>query len=226
MTLGKWIARTFMFMACCVSAGADATIIFTIGNNPQPDEENILLNSGATGTVVSGTTTQTNEVVDFSSSSQLLSEPVSGQARIEAVGSSGSQVSLTGVTVSLANGGTFTDLIFNPNITGTIGTSGGTATVGVNSLFNGIPEAPSTFAYVLSNGQNFVTIVATSGETIQSVRVSYPLGFTDLRQIRISGVRTIPEPSSALLAAFALLALAVVTRRGARAGEKKTIGPR
>jgi hypothetical protein len=33
---------------------AQASLVFTLGNNPQPLEENILLNSGVTGTTVFG----------------------------------------------------------------------------------------------------------------------------------------------------------------------------
>ena len=46
---------------------AHATVTFTPGNNPQPDEENILLNSGATGNPVFGTTNMSGITVGCSS---------------------------------------------------------------------------------------------------------------------------------------------------------------
>src|ERR1700726_1857371 len=61
----------------------NASIIFTPGNNPSNDV-NILLNSGATGTTVTGSPNMfPGVIVDFSST-QSLSEPSSGQARVAA----------------------------------------------------------------------------------------------------------------------------------------------
>jgi hypothetical protein len=95
------LGRALVFLACCGCAGAHADIIFTIGNHPQPSEENVLLNNGTTGNQVTGVTNTTSKVVDFSST-QTITEPANGQARIEATNGSG-QVALTDVTVSLAN---------------------------------------------------------------------------------------------------------------------------
>ena len=47
-----------LFVFSVTSAKADS-VTFTIGNNPQQDEENILLNSGLSGTTVFGLTNQT-----------------------------------------------------------------------------------------------------------------------------------------------------------------------
>src|SRR5947199_6604102 len=94
-------------------------ITFQLGNNPQPGEENVLLNNGTIGMLVTGITNQTGFVINFTST-QVLSEPSSGQARIEATNNS-SQVALANVSFGLANGGTFDDAIFNMFIGGTIG---------------------------------------------------------------------------------------------------------
>jgi hypothetical protein len=171
-----------------------AGMTFELGNNPQPNEENVLLNSGMTGNLVTGTTNQTGATVNFTST-QTLTEPSSGQARIEATNGSG-QVGLTNVSFSLASG-SFEDTIFNPFIGGTVGTSGGTATV--TAVAN---DGVSTFSYTLGNGNNFLTVFATGGELIESVSLSYSLtaGFTDLRQVRISGVTapTVPDSGATL----------------------------
>jgi VPDSG-CTERM exosortase interaction domain len=186
-----------------------ASITFTLGNNPQPGEENILLNSGETGGLVHGTTNQSGLTVIFASETQVLSEPSSGQARIEAT-NNGSQVGLSDLSISLANGGTFTDAIFNPFIGGTVGTPGGTATIIVDT------DITSTFSYTLGNGQNFLTIVATGGEVISDIIISYPTGFTDLRQPRISGatIPTVPDGGATLpLLGAGVLSLALLRRK-------------
>jgi hypothetical protein len=188
-----------------------ATITFTAGNNPQPGEENILLSSGAIGSTVSGTTNQSGVTINFTSATQILSEPSSGQARIEAT-SGGSQVALTDISSITSATGLFGDLIFNMFIGGTIGTSGGVATISVldNLGFT------STFSETLGNGQNFVTVVASAGESIDSVGISYPVGFTDLRQVRISGVTapTVPDSGATLsLLGASMIGLAFLRRK-------------
>jgi len=102
------------------------------------------------------------------------------------------QVGLTNVSFSLASG-SFEDTIFNPFIGGTVGTSGGTATV--TAVAN---DGVFTFSYTLGNGNNFLTVFATGGELIESVSLSYslPAGFTDLRQVRISGVTSPSVPDN------------------------------
>jgi hypothetical protein len=183
---------------------SQAGIIFTLGNNPQPGEENVLLNTGAIGNTVFGVTNQSNTPVEFNST-QLLTEPANGQARIEATNGT-SQIGLTNVTISIPNGSA-QDLIFNPDITGTIGTSGGTLTVNVTDNLGTI----FPFSYTLGNGSNFLTITTSGGESIVSTSLSYSLsaGFTDLRQIRLSGVSVVPEPATNIMLASALGILAV-----------------
>jgi hypothetical protein len=105
---------------------------FQTGNNPQPDEVNILLNSGVSGTTVTGTPNNFLAlVVDFISS-ELELEPSSGQARVSG---SPEGTPLTTMPISLANGGTYGDLIINPFIGGCRAcVSGGSGIVTVNSL--------------------------------------------------------------------------------------------
>ena len=178
-------------------ARADS-VTFTIGNNPQPNEENILLNSGATGTTVFGLTNQTNLQVRFTSSTDTLVEPSSGQARVEALDGL-----VNNIIIDIPNG-TFEDLILNPFF------GSGTATVTVTTA----NAETFTFSYTLGNGQNFLTIVADPGTRLASVMISAPGGFTDLRQPRISGAEAnVPEPASLLLLGGGLLGLAGAGRK-------------
>src|SRR5689334_23757291 len=155
------------------TAKADS-VTFTIGNNPQQDEENILLNSGATGVTVFGLTNQTQLQVAFSSTTDTLVEPSSGQARVEALDGL-----VNNITLSIPNG-TFSDVILNPFFGS--GTADVTVVTSNNQTF--------TFSYTLTNGENFLTILANPGTTIFSVTINAAGGFTDLRQPRISGAQS------------------------------------
>src|SRR5947207_13607200 len=86
-----------------------ADLSITLGNNPQPGEENVLLNTGTTGHTVSGTLNQSGLLVNFTST-QVLSEPANGQAKIEA-SKNASQIPVRDISFSLSNW-TFTDAIF------------------------------------------------------------------------------------------------------------------
>lgn len=182
------------------SARAD-NVTFTVGNNPQPDEENILLNSGLLGTTVFGLTNQTQLQVAFSSTTDTLMEPSSGQARVEAV-----DELVNNISISIPNG-TFHDIILNPFF------GSGTAEVTVVTANN----ETFTFSYVLGNGQNFLTILADPGTAIFSVTINAPGGFTDLRQPRISGAaataENVPEPATMVLFGSGLLGIATAFRK-------------
>ena len=116
-----------------------------------------------------GTLNQSGLLVNFTST-QVLSEPANGQARIEAT-NSGSQLPVTDISFSLANG-TFIDAIFNPFVGGIIG-SPGDATVTVLAHAMAIPEK-ITFTYSLGNGNNFLPLspLATRSSTISACRPS------------------------------------------------------
>ena len=191
-----------------------ADFSITLGNNPQPGEENVLLNTGTTGNTVLGTLNQSGFLVNFTST-QVLTEPSNGQARIEATNNS-SQIPVTNISFSLGNG-TFTDAIFNPFIGGTVGSPGDATitVVGKDAMAN-----PETFTgtFSLGNGQNFFTVVASNGEIIDSISLSSisGFGFTDLRQVRISGatVASVPETGTTFcLLGASVLALTLLRRK-------------
>jgi hypothetical protein len=200
---------TFALCGCIGTLHAD--IVFTLGNNPQPDEVNILLSSGGTGTTVTGTPSGVPTfVVDFTSTQTLL-EPSSGQARV-----SGDPrgTPLKDITISLENGATYGDLIINPFIGGCSGCVFGTGTVTVNAVDkNGVAETPTVFSYSIGNGNNFLTITTLSGERIVSTSISDTGSFDDLRQPRISALAAVPEPATyAPLLALALGSIALLRR--------------
>ncbi|HWB87437.1 MAG TPA: PEP-CTERM sorting domain-containing protein [Bryobacteraceae bacterium] len=199
---------------------SQASIIFTLGNNPSNDV-NILLNSGATGTTVTGSPNGFPGIIVNFTSSQTLLEPSNGQARVVA---SPEGTPLTNLAISLADNLTYGDLIINPFIGGQCpDCTGGTSTITVNALnSNGIPEAPAIFTGLnVGNGNNFLTIVASGGESIVSTSISVPGGINDLRQPRISGPFTapVPEPASYLLIAFGLAGIALLGRKRAQQPE-------
>lgn len=195
-----------------------ASVIFTLGNNPSNDV-NILLNSGASGTTVTGSPSGFPGVtVDFTSTETLL-EPSSGQARISA---DPEGTPLTNLTVSLANSMTYSDLIINPFIGGLCPScTGGASTItvdAVNSL--GQPEAPAVFTGLnIGNGNNFLTITTSGGESIVSTRISVAGGINDLRQPRISGpFGVIPEPATYILIGSGILLVGLARKKFARCG--------
>jgi len=197
-------------------------------NDPQPNEVNIHLSGGMTGTTVTGTadTTLGTYIVNFSSTQTL--EVVSkgqGQGFIQAINGSGDQVGLTNGSISLASGptSTFEDFILNLSNGGPFGKATG-VTITVNALdANGNPETITPYTdNNLGSGQNYYTIVASGGESIQSISFQTTGGgldgFDQLQQPRISfaEARAVPEPSTLAVGLAGMLGFGWYTRRRLR----------
>lgn len=203
----KWVLATAVGVTVGLTAGspAHAAPSFTLGNHPQPDEDNILLNSGGTGSLVTGMTNMGHLVVNFSSTTDTLTEPSSGQARVGAVDGAVNNLTIT------VPGGYYTDLIINPEV-GNVHHAASVSVVANDGTF--------TFNYPgmgLGNGNNFLTIVAASGEKILSTTITSAEGFDDLKQPRISGATlnpsSTPEPCTLALLGLGALPLAARLRR-------------
>ena len=185
---------------------ARADIIIATGNNPQPDE-NVLLNTGLTGNPIFGTTNQTGFSVRFSSNENITA-PANGQARIEAVDGS-----LTQLTIDLP-GATFTSLILNID-------AAAAGSVNFVVTENNGQQTAGTFALGAS-GENFFTITAINGQRISSVAFTTTVAMVvtnvdDVAQIRIGGAQPvqqpIPEPTTMLLLGTGLFGVAAKVRK-------------
>jgi hypothetical protein len=213
-----------VFAVLLCAAPSFATFMVLSGNNPGPNEENVLFDSDSVGMTVQGTTNQSDTVVEFESPSQFLATAASGAARIEARESNdidSDQVAIDdSIIVSLANPGlSFGDLIFNAFNGGQLG-EGGPFTIVVNGFESNGDPVSTTFTQdsdgdplTIGNGGNFYTVVASDGQRITSVEISPDAGTTygDLRQIRISNI--VPEPSSCLLMTLGFLSFGAMRRR-------------
>jgi hypothetical protein len=174
--------------ALALSAGAaSADIQIFAGSVPQNPDENVLLNTGMTGTTVIGTTNQTNSSVTITGT-EALSEPSNGQARIEAVDGA-----FTNLGIRLSNSAlTFVRAEFNINAA-----TAGTVTI---SGLDNMNEAFSQNFSLGANGQNFFNLVGINGQSIRNLSIVSTAPITDVRQIRLGGVAgvagAVPEPAT------------------------------
>jgi hypothetical protein len=212
--------------AAALPLAAQAHIVFTLGNHPQPGEQNILFESPETGiTLDHGEVDHTGASVTFGSlTSQTLTQTAQGQADIFCANgcvnngtNESAQLTSIEMTAGTLNGQPtgWTDAIINLDF------GIGTALVSVTDQFN------NTFDEVLGPGQNFLTMVAQTGEVITDIKViqepttTGPFGFNSFKQPRVSGLCTlvgatctpVAEPASIALLGVGVLGLGLLARR-------------
>ena len=81
----KLKAVGIILVATILVAPAFANAVFTLGNHPQPNEQNILFTSFQSGATVNGFTNFTNTLVQFSSTTDTLVVTAVGQAKVTAM---------------------------------------------------------------------------------------------------------------------------------------------
>jgi hypothetical protein len=205
---------------------ASAQVNLAAGNNPQPNEANVLLQNGSSGATVTGTT-NTNPSFDVvfsnekpSNSFKVNANNNGGQAKIFDIGSTGPSDQdhlIQGFTISIpdTDGFVWNDLIFDAHVDG-LSTPRhldvtGTTTLGGAFTFNDATSGK------LGPGNNFFTL--TSGATtggFTSVTLFSSEGILDYEQIRVSfgpGVTVTPEGSSLALLLPGLIPLGFFLRR-------------
>ena len=199
--------------AAVIGVGSAYAFTVTPGNNPEPDEENLLLNTGQTGLVVQGTTNQSGAVVNLSGVEELTL-PSNGQARVEAT-DGGFRVLGISTEFGIAN---FGDLILNIKLNGEGQASGSVFFVGTT-----LSGTTASGSFALGNGENFFTLLANPGDPFVSVLLveSGENDIHDVRQIRLSQVcvgedcfpSRVAEPTMVTLLGASMLGLVGLVRR-------------
>jgi hypothetical protein len=187
---------------------AHASVTFLPGNNPQPDEINILFGASESGSTIHGAAGGID--VAFSSAVDTLFQKSKGQAEIFNT-SNPPSANLTDLTVTPAE--SFTDFIVDLNKA-----NGSTLNITVNG-FDGTTPETNTFSFTGKNGSNFITILASGGETMTSINFNSPdTGWEQFKQPRISGLvgAVIPETSTWIMMALGFAGLGFAGYRKAR----------
>lgn len=188
-------------------------MIVSTDNNPQPDQQNVLLdvNSGP-ATTIFGMTNQTGTSVSFMSSTSLVAGP-NGQASIQA--SSGV---FNNLTISLTGGGSFTNLIFALSLAGSGASCTSCITFSGNALEpNGTAMTAPGGTFNLGPGMNFFTVTTAGGEKLTSFSLSATApglqAMTDARIGGVSAASAVPEPASVGLLAGGGVLLLLLKKR-------------
>jgi hypothetical protein len=165
-----------------VATSADAVIMFSptpsgTGNNVQFNDQP----PDQTGTTIFGNINDPNDTLVQFTSTQVITTPSLGQARIESVPSG-----ILNNLVTTIPGFFFDTAVFNLDAA-----ANGNATITAMDQFG----ASFNFSLPLSgSGQNFFTLTTASGELISSVAFTTTVGLENVAQIRFGETVPIPSP--------------------------------
>ena len=195
----RLLACSLVACVMVVSAGvrsARADIIFSFNPGALQPAENLLFNDPSltlTGTTVQGITNTTATVFDLTGQELLVGD--GGQARV-----TGQDGTFTYLLFDAHDPLTlFTEFKANLSVYKTPGQSPeGTVTVKATDSLGNV----TTDSYVVGNGQNFFSVLATDPDLLRSIEVTSTVALADMEQIRVGGLtdsETVPEPASLML---------------------------
>lgn len=179
---------------------ADATIVLTVGNNPQPGEVNATFADQGPASTIVGDLGGSNNLSVTGTTTLASDQLISGSNVITGSGSNLVSVALSPL------GGDFGFMIFDlTNATGYFDISG-------------TDQFGNTFDFqnlVGANGHNFFTLVGVGGELLASVTVTSSGSFESLQHVAgsFAGTGGVPEPSTWAMILLGFGGIGVATRR-------------
>jgi hypothetical protein len=165
-----------------VATSAGAVIMFS--PTPSGTGNNVVFNlqpPDQTGTTIFGNINDPNNTLVQFTSTQVLTTPSAGQARIESV-----PANILNNLQTTIPGFFFSEAVFNLDAT-----ANGSASI---SAFD---QSGSLFSFLLplsGSGQNFFTLTTAGGELISRVAFTSTVGLADVAQIRFGGLAAVPAP--------------------------------
>jgi hypothetical protein len=165
-----------------VATSADAVIMFSptpsgTGNNVQFNDQP----PDQTGTTIFGNINDPNDTLVQFTSTQVITTPSLGQARIESVPSG-----ILNNLVTTIPGFFFDTAVFNLD-----------AAANGNATITAMDQFGASFNFLLplsGSGQNFFTLTTADGELISSVAFTTTVGLENVAQIRFGETVPIPSP--------------------------------
>ena len=165
-----------------VATSAGAVIMFS--PTPSGTGNNVVFNlqpPDQTGRTIFGNINDPNNTLVQFTSTQVLTTPSRGQARIVAV----PDLVLNNLQTTIP-GFFFSQAVFNLDAI-----ANGSATISAFDQSGGL----FSFLFPLSgSGQNFFTLTTAGGEQISRVAFTSTVGLADVSQIRFGGVAVVPAP--------------------------------